>query len=465
MQKSLSSQFFSSWLGIITISFLVVLVQVIDLSAGDSWATKLSDRTSFDHKIIYSVITTTSVLIQLYFLKTSTRIVFKIKKASSTSALIIAYIHVLSQITVIILLVYLLLEQLVTSRYDIALVRLILGISLIISILIMGTLAFKCINTYLSTRSKMAAVYSFAIISLSLQLISAFFYVEVHLQDNPQYIYPERNPSASFNYTNLKSQLSSTYETMKILSFIAVWMASLLLTKSYSQKIGKAKYWITVTTPVLYFLLQFSPLLLNQTEIWNSLLMSTGSMFLTLYNFVLNTVNIGSAILFGISFFIVSRSLSYEHIKYYLTICGAGIMIIFSSSVSTILILSAFPAWGVVAVSYVLPASFLVLIGLDSATFYVARDTRVRSYLNESRNQFELLRALGTAKASVEARHKIQQIVNQIHSNIETEALFTAKSESEDFKQYVGEVIEELKKTPLRKDDTKSDNKSDHESN
>jgi hypothetical protein len=140
-------------------------------------------------------------------------------------------------------------------------------------------------------------------------------------------------------------------------------------------------------------------------------------------------------------------------------------MIIFSSSVSTILILSAFPAWGVVAVSYVLPASFLVLIGLDSATFYVAGDTKVRSYLNESRNQFELLRALGTAKASVEARHRIQQIVNQIHSNIETEALFTAKSESEDFKQYVGEVIEELKKTSLRKDDTKSDNKFDKESN
>jgi hypothetical protein len=446
---------------VIIVSLLVVLVQVIDLSAGDSWATKLGDRISFDHIILYTVILMASVFIQLYFLKTTTRIVFKIRKASSNSALIIAYLHVASQITVIILLVYLLGEQLVTSRYNIVLVQLIVGISLIISILIMVTLAFKCIKTYLSTRSKMAGVYSIAIIALSLQLISAFLSVEANLQVKPQYIYPDRNPSATYFYTSLKSKLDSLYETTKVMSFIAVWIASLLLTKSYAQKIGEIKYWITVSIPVIYFLFQYSPLLLNQTEIWSSLLMSSGSLFPILYNFVLNTVNVGTAILFGTSFFILSRGLTYEHLKYYLIIFGAGIMIIFSSSVSTILILSAFPAWGVVSISFVLPASFLILIGLDSASFYVAGDIRVRSYLSSSKTHFELFRALASAKASSEAEHKINQIINQIHSNVETEALFTPKSESEDFEQYVGEVIAELKKTGTGLDSTKSGKKSD----
>ena len=460
MHKSVISQFFSSSLSVIIVSLLVVLVQVVDLSAGDSWATELSDRISFDHIILYTVIILASVFIQLYFLKTTTRIVFKIKKASSNSAQIIAYLHVASQLTVIILLVYLLGEQLVTSRYNIVLVQLIVGISLIISILIMVTLAFKCIKSYLSTRSKMAGVYSLAIIALSLQLISAFLYVEANLQAKTQYIYPERNPSASYFYTSLKSKLDSLYDTTKIMSFIAIWVASLLLTKPYAQKIGKIKYWITVSTPVVYFLFQYSPLLLNQTDIWSALIMSSGSIFPILYNFVLNTVSVGTAILFGISFFILSRGLTYEHLKYYLIICGAGIMIIFSSSASTILILSAFPAWGVVSISFVLPASFLILIGLDSATFYVAGDIKVRSYLR-SKSQFELFRALASAKASAEAEHKIHQIINQIHKNIETEALFTSKSESEDIIQYVGEVITELKKTDTKLDNTKSGNKSD----
>jgi hypothetical protein len=240
---------------------------------------------------------------------------------------------------------------------------------------------------------------------------------------------------------------------------MAVWVASLLLTKSYSQRIGSIKYWITVSLPPVYFLFQYSPILLNEAGMWNSILMSNSSIIPSLYNFVLNTVNIGTAILIGISFFILSRALAYEHLKYYLIISGAGIMILFSSSVSTILALSAFPAWGVVSISFVLPASFLVLIGLDSATFYVAGDIKVRSYLSKSKNQFELFRALASAKASREAEHKIQQIINQIHKNDETEALFTPKSESEDTKQYVGEVIAELKKTGTRVDNTKSENK------
>jgi len=351
--------------------------------------------------------------------------------------------------------VYLLGEQLFTSKYNIFLVQSIVGISLIISASIMVSLAIKCLKTYLSTRSKISGVYAFAIIALSLQLMTAFFYVEANLSNKDQYITPERNPSASYYYTSLNSKLFSLYDISKTISFIAVWTALVLLTKSYAQKIGKIKYWITVSIPLVYFLFQYSPELLNQTGMLSSLLMAKGSLFPNLYSFVLNTVNVGVGILFGISFFILSRALTYEHLKYYLIICGAGIMIIFSSNVSTILILSSFPAWGVISISFVLPASILILIGLDSATFYVAGDVSVRSYLR-SKSQFELFGALASAKASAETENKIKEIIRQIHENIETEAIFTPRSESEDIKQYVGEVIAELKKTS-----TKSSNCSD----
>jgi len=291
-------------------------------------------------------------------------------------------------------------------------------------------------------------------------LLTAFFYVEATLSNRPQYITPERNPSGSYYYTSLNSKLFSLYDISKTISFFAVWTALVLLTKSYAQKIGKIKYWITVSIPLVYFLFQYSPELLNQTGMLRSVLMAQGSFFPNLYTFVLNTVNVGVGILFGISFFILSRALTYEHLKYYLIICGAGIMIVFSSNVSTILILSGFPAWGVISISFVLPASILILIGLDSATFYVAGDIRVRSYLNRSKTYFELFTALASAKASSEAEHKILKIINQIQSNVETEALFTPKSESEDFEHYVREVIAELKRIRMQ-ENTKSGTKSD----
>lgn len=429
----------------------------MDVTAGDSWAINLNDRISFGHLIIYSTIIIVSVFLQLYFLKTSTRIVFKSKKANSRSTLIIVYSYIASHLAVIILLLFLLGEQLVASRYSVVSVQLIVGISLAISVLIMVSLAIKCLKSYLYRRSKMSGFYAIAIIALSLQMISAFFYVESNLDNRPQYITPERNPWASYYYTSFNSKLYSLYDITKSISFFAVWIVSLLLTKSYVQKIGKIKYWITVSTPMAYFLFQYSTFLLNETGMLSSLVMSSGSIFPILYNFVLNTVNVGTAILFGISFFIVSRGLTYEHLKYYLIICGVGIMINFSSSVSTILILSAFPAWGVVSISFILPASFLILMGLDSVTFYVAGDVRMRSYLSRSKGQFELFRALASNKATAEAENKIQEIIKQIHNNIETDVLFTPKSESEDVKQYVGEVLTELKKKS-----TKSGNNSDN---
>lgn len=439
--------------------FVVVLLQIVDLSAGDTWAININDRVSFEHMILYSAVIVASVAIQALFLASTSRLIFSIKKPASRVALIVAYVYVVSQLIVIVLLAYLLGEQLITSKYHTILSELIVGISLTISILIMISLAFTCIKSYMARRSKMVGVYGIALIALSIQLISAFFYVEVNLHDKPDYITPERNPWASYIYTSLVTKLLSIYSTTKSISFIAVWAASVILTKSNIQKIGKIKYGVTVSIPVIYFLFQYSPLLLDQIGTLGLLLMAKGSAFLYIYNFVLNTVNIGSGILFGISFYILSRPLSYAHLKYYLTMCGTGIMILFSSNVSTILVLSTFPAWAIVSLSFVLPASFLILIGLDSATFYIAGDVTVRRFLNRFKDQFDMFAALGSTEASAAAERKIQNISTRIYNNLDTEKLFVAKTESEDIKEYVKEVIAEMRRSN-RKDSTQSGNQS-----
>ena len=71
--------------------------------------------------------------------------------------------------------------------------------------------------------------------------------------------------------------------------------------------------------------------------------------------------------------------------------CGTGIMIIYSSSVSQVLVLATFPAWSIVSITFILPASFLTLIGLGSATLHISSDIELRRYLHKFRTQFELL--------------------------------------------------------------------------
>jgi len=443
----------------IATGFLVVLLQMLDLSAGDTWAVTVNGRVSFDHMILYSTITVASIVIQIFLLMTTTRIIFKIKKPASYFGRIIAFVYMISQIATIILLAYLLAEQLVTSRYHIILSELIIGISLVISVLIMISLAFTCLKSYLSTRSKAVVVYGIAIVAVSVQLIGAFIYVEVSLFGKPQYITPNRNPWASFIYTELGSNLSSIYSITKNISFVAVWTASVILTKSNIHKVGKAKYWLIVSIPVIYFLFQYFPILLDQIGPLDLLTTAAGSILPYFYNFVLNTVNIGSGILFGLSFFILSRAVSFENLKYYLIICGTGIMIIFSSNVSTTVILGTFPAWAIVSLSFVLPASFLLLLGLDSATYYIAGDILVRRFLNKFRNQFDMFAALGSAEASAATERRIHNISTRIHDNLETEKLFVDRTETGDVRQYVREVIDEMRKSGGK---DKSDSDSFH---
>lgn len=446
----------------IIIAFVVVLIQVLDLSAGDTWVSQLGSRISSEQSIAYTIIITISLIIQALILTLTTRLVFRIKKPASIAALIVAYIYAIAQVAIIVLLCYLLGEHLITFGYHTLVTKLIVGITLMISALTLISIAFACLKSYLLSKSKMALVYSLAMIALSVQLTSAFFYVETRLDNVPEHITPYRNPWTSYFYTSLSAQLFSIYDTARVVSFISIWIASVLLTKSFTRKSNKVRYWATVSVPVIYFLFQYTPILLNQTGTFSFLVMAKGSIFPYLYSFVLNTANVGSGILFGISFFILSRHLAYERMKYYLTICGTGIMIIVSSNVSQILVLATFPAWAIVSVSFILPASILTLIGLDSATFYVASDMALRRSLNKLKSQFGLFTSLGATKSLADMERKINQIGREIYDKIDTETLFASKPEAEDIRKYVSEVIAEMKEIDKKPDSTKSSSFEDN---
>lgn len=186
--------------------------------------------------------------------------------------------------------------------------------------------------------------------------------------------------------------------------------------------------------------------MLAQTGTLNFLLMEEGSIFLDFYNFVLNSGNVGTGILFGISFFMLSKSLRHEQLRNYLIISGIGIMIIFSSGLSPNSALAPFPAWSIISLSFILPASFLLMIGLDSATYYIATDILLRRFLHKHKDKFELFRALGFKKTSDIAEQKIHEIVDNEFNKIEIETMFKPLSELEDIKHYINKVLKETKK-------------------
>ena len=285
---------------IIFTGFVVVLIHVIDMSAGDTWALNTNDSNSFQFIIIYCIIIVVSFVIQTFLMGVSIRISFKIKKATSRLSIITRYLYVGSHLAVIISILYLMTEQVVTASYNLLLLELIVGLSLIPAVFILISLVLTTLKSFLSTRKKIVIVNAIAIIAIALQLFLAFCYIEINLYSKPEIITPDRNPWASYFYTNLQGIMSFTYQVIEAISFVIIWIALILLTKQQAKKMGKIKYSITLSLPMLYFLLQYSPLLLEQLGTLSSLLMTEGSLFLYFYNFILNTVNVGTGIMFGI---------------------------------------------------------------------------------------------------------------------------------------------------------------------
>ena len=64
-------------------------------------------------------------------------------------------------------------------------------------------------------------------------------------------------------HTYISGIVNSAYFVTSLLVFMSIWFATVLLLKHYSNKIGKAKYWILVSIPLLYFLTQFQTILIN----------------------------------------------------------------------------------------------------------------------------------------------------------------------------------------------------------
>jgi hypothetical protein len=451
------SRYVSSSISIIIIGFIVVLIIITDGSAGFTWASKFGLFSIKDIQL-YSIVIGTAIGIQIFLLFIMTRIVFKIQKSSSRLARPISYIFVISQIILIFLLAYLLVEQLATSVYQIILPKLIVGLSMTISVLIMISLAYTCFRSYSSSRSKMTLIYASAVTLLSLYQVFAFIYVESTLNDKPDYITPDRNPWTSYFTKPILEKLLSIYNITKILSFVSIWIASILLTISYGRRVRKVRYWTIVSIPMIFLLVQYFLVVLNQMGALAPLMLTEGSIFPYVQNFASNTVSVTSGIFIGFSFFLLSKSLIYANLKYYVIMCGTGLMMIFSISISQILVLSPFPAWGVISISFSLPAAFLTLIGLSSATFRIASDITLRRSLGKFRTEFELLSSLGSAERSLAIEKRVRGVTSKIYKEIESEGAYIVTPESEEIEKHVRELIAEMKKARTKFDDTKSGN-------
>ncbi|HZE78822.1 MAG TPA: hypothetical protein VE089_09765, partial [Nitrososphaeraceae archaeon] len=216
----------------------------------------------------------------------------------------------------------------------------------------MAFLGYKFLLWYKIKKNTSILLYS-----LSAILITANAVVTVAFLDVVLSAYPSVNTehqtlgfSPTIRSQSSLERLSLAYTYTSILSFVIWCLSTTSLLSYYRKKLGNIKYFVIMSTPLLYFLFQFIPL--EQSQII-SLFQGSTVTFLV-YTMVFSLSETVGGILFGISFWTITRRLAYTTpMKDFIALAACGLILFFVSNQALLLTTFSYPPFGLAAVSFV----------------------------------------------------------------------------------------------------------------
>ena len=282
------------------------------------------------------------------------------------------------QYALMVILGVLILQMIFTSSYNTLFLEVVIWINYVLAIGLLGFLSQRFLLWFKSNRNAVVFAYSLAMMLICISALLALVYVTNQFT-NPSVgsiIRPALTPVA--NYESASDLFNRAYVIASIMAFISTWIATAILLHSYSRKFGRAKYWILVSIPLVYFLSQFQ---LVFVDVFTSFRISDPILFGIGFTLFFNaTIPVGGA-LFGIAFWSVARKINRKAVKQYMMISAYGMMLLFSSNQAVGLTLVPYPPFGLITVTFFGLASFLVFVGIYSAAISVAQDSELRKFV------------------------------------------------------------------------------------
>jgi len=163
---------------------------------------------------------------------------------------------VILQYVLIAILLITILQMILRSSYSAIILKIVTWINYSMSIVFLGILAKKFISWYSTRRNGILIAYAIAMLFLCTYSIVSIIDISFGLTHGAAKLVGITKSSVANidTLSFISSIVNSAYFIISLLVFISTWFATVLLLKHYSNKIGKAKYWILVRIPLAYFL-------------------------------------------------------------------------------------------------------------------------------------------------------------------------------------------------------------------
>jgi hypothetical protein len=346
------------------------------------------------------------------------------------------------QYALIAILLAVILQIVVSSQYNSRLLISSILISYVSAIFILAVVARRFFYWYISNRNAVTLLYGLATAVIAINLAVGLVLSYLLLIGQPVDIYQtvgSESPSVPSNIV----PINQVFFIVSILSFILTWIATVFVLRHYSRKLGMVKYWVLVSIPLVYFLTQFQPF----AFLYSSYALADPTSFGIIYTVIFSASKPVGGLLFAAAFWTMAKKITSKQVRDYMIIAAFGLALIFGSEQAIVLANRPYPPFGLPTVSFLGMSAYLVLVGIYSSAISISEDSKLRqSIRNFALKETKLLDSIGMAQMEQQIEKRVVALTKQNQDRLAEESGIQSSLTEEDMKEYLEQVIEEVKK-------------------
>jgi len=304
-------------------------------------------------------------------------------------------------------------------------------------------LSLLFLSWYRTNHNLIVFLYFISILVIAVNLIVTATYVNAKMSDRAPYT--EEYVGSSGDISGGQHLfLNDIYRISSFMSYISIWTTTALLMNNYREKLANALiYWIILCLPHVYFLITYFYQFILSNILISYLEIDPVTVSIVLGAFLSLSKPIGG-VFFALAFWKISRTISYEkNIKTYMIISGWGIFLIFSANQAEAQIVGPYPPFGLVTVTVLNIAAFLILVGIYNSAVLVSANNDLRKSIYKHASESKLLGQIGRAEVEIEMQKTVTKITDE-KKHLMTDTEQPVELDGMELKKYIDFVVREV---------------------
>jgi hypothetical protein len=340
-------------------------------------------------------------------------------------------------------------QMLLLNEYSIFLLKVQTYLSHLLALVFLSFLVFLFARWFTSKRSYAIILYTISLSLISVNLVVSLIYIETYLSSTSLSIvkpYPivsyVTNFSGVFSFGSVvvSESLSTIFDILSLSSFLLMWVATAILLSQYRYKMGKIKYFLLMSMPLIYYIFPFQNYF---GDAFLSLLQSSPVSYSIIYVLIFSATKQVGALLFCLAFWSASTLVYDNRVRKSLLISSIGMAILFGTFEIAPLQYHVYPPYGFITQAFIPLGAYLLLVGVFTSAKVISRDAAVRKeFYKSASSQLSLLKTIGVSQMEKELEKQIVSVEQKVTSSETDDDI--PELEEESVEKILHELLNEL---------------------